>query len=116
MLIRVGKIALYLLLALMPLQSVASSAQPLFCDSETQQRLSATASHHHDGGLHSHHGMEGENGAATHDGCQHNVPCAVSASNPVAEFAAPVYDTDGPEYFFSHFPEQLKRPPLALAA
>lgn len=112
-LIRIRKLVLYLLLALMPLQSVASAAQALFCDSDIEHSA-VSASHHHDDG--SHDAMEGESRAAAHDGCHHNVTNGVVAALRCAAEPVPsVYEIDRPEYFLSHFPEQLKRPPLALA-
>ena len=117
MLIRIRKLVLYVLLALMPLQSVAGAVQAVFCD-DAIQHASASGSQHHDSddGRHHHDDPDDQSSAAAHDGCQHYFSAVLPGFLWVVGQTLLTPEPGGSVPFSSYFPEQLKRPPLALAA
>lgn len=117
MLIRIRKLVLYLLLACLPLQSVAAPARMLFCDDATP--AAANGLHvYDDGDVHpAHEGPADQGGASSHDCCQQYFPGVPHSISPDAGETGIVPVPVKPANFYSFFPERLKRPPLSdLAA
>lgn len=116
MLIRIRKLVLYLLLACLPLQSVAGPAHMLLCDDATS--AAASGSHvHDDGDEHpAHDGPADQGGTSSHDCCQQYFPGVLHSSSPDSSQTGIVYVPVGPASFYSFFPERLKRPPLNVLA
>ncbi len=112
--IRIRHLVLYLLLACLPLQSVAGPAHVLLCDEATQ--VAAGGSHVHDGGAEhpAHDAPASPGGGFSHDCYQHYFSGVVHGVSPVAGASGPVYGPIGLASFYSFFPERLKRPPLAV--
>ena len=113
MLIRIRKLVLYLLLACLPLQSMAAPAHMLLCDDATP--AAADGLHVHDDGD-EHPAREGpvdQGGASSHDCCQQYFPGALHSGSPDAGETGIVSVPVGPAGFYSFFPERLKRPPLS---
>ena len=116
MLIRIRKLVLCLLLACLPLQSVAGPAHMLLCDDATPAVASGTHVHD-DGDKHpAHEGPADQGGASSHDCCQQYFPGVLHSSSPEAGEMELVYVSVGPARFYSFFPEHLKRPPLSVLA
>ncbi len=116
MLIRIRKLVLYLLLACLPLQSVAGPAHMLICDDATP--TAASELHvHDDGDAHpAHDGPADQGGTSSHDCCQQYFPGVLHSSSPDAGQTGIVYVPVGSASFYSFFPERLKRPPLDVPA
>lgn len=116
MLIRIRKLVLYLLLACLPLQSVAGPAHLLLCDHATPG--AAYGLHGHDDGDEhpAHEGPADQGGASSHDCCQQYSPGVLHSSSPDAGETGIVYVPAGSAGFCSFFPEPLKRPPLTVLA
>ena len=114
--IRIRKLVLCLLLACLPLQSVAGPAHLLLCDDATP--AAAGGLHvHDDGDEHPAHGGPIDQGAdASHDCYQNYFSGVVRSASPDAVPTGIVYDPLGPAGFYSFFPERLKRPPLTALA
>jgi hypothetical protein len=112
MLIRIRKLVLCLLLACLPLQSVAGPAHRLLCDDATP--AVANGQHvHDDGDEHpAHDGPADQGGASSHDCCQQYFPGVLHSSSADASSTGIVYVPVGSASFHSFFPERLKRPPL----
>jgi len=116
MLIRIRKLVLCLLLACLPLQSVAGAAHLLLCDDATP--AAASGLHIHDDGD-EHPAPEGpvDQGANfSHDCCQNYFSGVVHSTSPEAVPTGIVYVPIGSASFDSFFPEHLKRPPLTAPA
>lgn len=116
MLIRIRNLMLYLLLACLPLQSVAGPAHLLLCDDATP--AAAGGSHvHDDGGEHpAYEGPNDQDGTSSNDCCQQyflGVPYTRAAD---AGRTGIGYVPAGPAGFSSFFPQLLKRPPLTALA
>ena len=116
MLIRIRKLVLCLLLACLPLQSVAGPAHMLLCDDASP--AAAGGMHvHDDGDEHpAHEGPADQGGTSPHDCCQQYFPGVLHSSSPDAGPTGIVYVLAGSASFYSFFPERLKRPPLAVLA
>ncbi len=116
MVIRIRRLVLYLLLACLPLQSVAAPAHMLLCDDATP--AVADGLHvHDDGDEHpAHEGPVDQGGASSHDCCQQYFPGALHSGSPDAGETGIVSVPVGPASFYSFFPERLKRPPLSELA
>ena len=116
MLIRIRKLVLYLLLACLPLQSVAAPAHMLFCDDATP--AAANGLHvHDDGDEHpAHEGPVDQGGTSPHDCCQQYFPGVLHSTSPDASQTGIVSVPVGSASFNSFFPERLKRPPLTVLA
>ena len=116
MLIRIRKLMLCLLLACLPLQSVAGPAHLLLCDDATP--AAASGLHvHDDGDEHpAHEGPVDQGGTSAHDCCQHYFSGVVHSTSPEAVLTGVVYVPAEPASFDSFFPERLKRPPLTALA
>ncbi len=116
MLIRTRKLVLCLLLACLPLQSVAGPAHMLLCDDATP--AAANGLHvHDDGDEHpAHEGPADQGGASSHDCCQQYFPGVLHGSSPDASPTGLVYVSVEPATFYSFVPERLKRPPLTALA
>ena len=116
MMIRIRKLVLHLLLACLPLQSVAAPAYMLLCDDATP--AAANGVHvHDDGDAHSAHDGPADQGvASSHDCCQQYFPGVLHSSLPDAGATGIVSVPVGPASFYSFFPERLKRPPLSHLA
>ena len=114
MLIRIRKLVLYLLLACLPLQSVAAPAHMLVCDDATP--AAANGLHvHDDGDEHpAHEGPADQGGTSSHDCCQQYFPGVLHSSSLDAGQTGIVYVPVGSGSFDSFVPERLKRPPLAV--
>ena len=115
MLIRIRNLVLYLLLACLPLQSVAGPAHMLFCDDATP--AAANGLHvHDDGDEHpAHEGAADQGGTSSHGCCQQYFTGVVhGGTSPEAGAAQLVYVPAGLASFYYFFPEHLKRPPLAV--
>lgn len=116
MLIRIRNLMLYLLLACLPLQSVAGPAHLLLCDDATP--AAAGGSHVHDDGD-EHPAYEGPNdqdGTSSNDCCQQYFPAVLHSSSSDAGPSGISYVPAGPARFSSFFPALLKRPPLTALA
>lgn len=116
MLNRIRKLLLYLLLACLPLQSMAGPAHMLLCDDATP--AAASGLHVHDGGDEhpAHEGPADQTGASPHDCCQQYFPGVLLGSSPDAGETGFVSVRVGPASFYSFIPERLKRPPLSVLA
>ena len=116
MLIRIRKLVLCLLLASLPLQSVAGPAHMLICDDATP--TAASGLHvHDDGDEHpAHEGPADQGGTSSHDCCQQYFPGVLHSRSPDAGQTGIVYVPVGSASFYSFFPERLKRPPLDVPA
>ena len=116
MLIRIRKLVLSLLLAFLPLQSVAGPAHLLFCDESTP--AAAYGLHvHDDGDEHpAHEGPADQGGTSSHECCQQYSPGVLHSTSPDAGQTGIVYVPIGSASFYSFFPEGLKRPPLTALA
>jgi len=116
MLIRIRKLVLCLLLASLPLQSVAGPAHMLICDDATP--TAASGLHvHDDGDEHpAHEGPADQGGTSSHDCCQQYFPGVLHSRSPDAGQTGIVYVPVGSASFYSFFPERLKRPPLSVLA
>ncbi len=114
--IRIRHLVLYLLLACLPLQSVAAPAHRLFCDDATP--AAADGLHvHDDGDEHpAHDAPAGPGGGSSHDCCQHYFSGVVQSASPDAGPSGLVYVPVRLASFYSFFPRRLKRPPLAVLA
>jgi hypothetical protein len=111
---RLRKLILCLMLASLPLQSLAGPAHLYFCD-DAQQSW-AVGTHDHDSAHHSHDGADAKGDHTAHD-CYHNYFSGVipgAAQQPGLTGAS--FALAPPDDFRSFFPSRLKRPPLALAA
>lgn len=116
MLNRIRKLLLYLLLACLPLQSMAGPAHMLLCDDATP--AAANGLHLHDDGE-EHPGHEGpadQSGASAHDCCQQYFPGVLLGSLPDTGERGFVSVRTVPASYYSFFPERLKRPPLSCLA
>ncbi len=114
--IRIRNLVLYLLLACLPLQSVAGPARMLFCDDATP--AAADGLHVHDDGD-EHPAQDapaGPGGSSSHDCCHYYFSGVVHSTSPHAASTEFVYVPAGLASFYSFFPERLKRPPLASLA
>ena len=111
---RIRKLVLCLLLACLPLQSVAGPAHMLLCDDASP--AAGIAMHvHDDGDEHpAHEGPDDQGGTPSHDCCQQYFPGVIRGSSPQAGPTAFVYVPAGSVRFHSFYPERLKRPPLAV--
>lgn len=112
MLIRIRNLVLYLLLACLPLQSVAGPAHLLVCGDGTP--AAAGGSHVHDNGDEhpAHEGPNDQDGTSSNDCCQQYF---LGVPHTRASDVGPTgieYVPTGPAGFSSFFPEPLKRPPL----
>lgn len=116
MLNRIRKLLLYLLLACLPLQSMAGPAHMLLCDDATPG--AANGLHlHGDGDEHpGHEAPADQTGASSHDCCQQYFPGVLLGSSPDAGETGFTFVRVGPASFYSFFPERLKRPPLSVLA
>ncbi len=111
MLIRIRKLVLYLLLACLPLQSVAGPAHMLLCDDATPAAADGLQVHD-DGDEHpAHEGSVDLSGASSLDCCQQYFPGVLYSSSPHIGETGIVSVPVGPANFYSFFPERLKRPP-----
>jgi len=116
MLIRICNLVLVLLLACLPLQSVAGPAHILSCDDTTQ--AAADGLHVHDDGD-EHPAQDvpaGAGGISSHDCCQHYFSGVVHSTSLDVSPTRLVYVAVGLASFYSFFPEHLKRPPLTVLA
>ncbi len=116
MLIRIRNLVLYLLLACLPLQSVAGPAHMLVCDDATP--AAGTGLHAHDDGD-EHPAAEGpadQGRTSSHDCYQHYFSGVVHSSSPDAGQTGIVYVPVGSAGFYFFFPERLERPPLSVLA
>jgi len=113
MLERLRNLILCLLLASLPLQSLAGPAHSYLCDDA--QQSGAMGTHHHDSGNHSHDGADAGGGFSAHD-CYYNYFSGV-LPGPVPQpgLTGIGFASAAPEDFRSYFPPRLKRPPLAFA-
>ncbi|OGA20341.1 MAG: hypothetical protein A3I01_04295 [Betaproteobacteria bacterium RIFCSPLOWO2_02_FULL_65_24] len=112
----IRKLVLYLLLACLPLQSVAGPTYMLFCDDATP--AAADGLHGHDDGD-EHPAQDapaGPGGISSHDCCQHYFSGVVHGTLPDVSPTRLVYVAVGLASFYSFFPEHLKRPPLTVLA
>ena len=116
MLIRIRKLVLCLLLACLPLQSVAGPARMLLCDDATP--AAGYGLHVHDAGDEhpAHEGQADQGGTSSHDCCHQYFPGVLHSGTPDAGPSERVYVPAGPADFQSFVPECLKRPPLTLLA
>lgn len=116
MLIRLRKLVLYLLLACLPLQSMAGPAHLLLHDNATP--AAADGLHgHDDGDEHPVHDGPIDQGAnSSHDCYQNYFSGVVHSTLQVAGPTGIVYVPAGPAGFYSFVPERLKRPPLIVLA
>ena len=114
--IRIRNLVLVLLLACLPLQSVAGPAHRLFCDDAAP--AAAEGLHVHDAGDEhpAHDAPAGSGGSSSHDCCQHYFSGMVHSTSPEAGPTGLVYVPVRPASFYSFFPERLQRPPLAVPA
>lgn len=116
MLMRIRNLVLYLLLACLPLQSVAGPAHMLLCD-DTAPAAANGLHVHDDGDEHpAHEGPADQGGTSLHDCCQQYFPGVLHSGSPDASQTGIVYVPVGPAGFYSFFPERLKRPPLTVLA
>lgn len=116
MLNRIRKLVLYLLLACLPLQSIAGPAHMLLCDDATS--AAANGLHiHDDGDEHpAHEGPADQGATSSHDCCQQYFTGVLHGTSPDAGQTGIVYVPVEPTGFYSFVPERLKRPPLAVLA
>ena len=116
MLVRIRKLALYLLLACLPLQSVAGPAHLLLHDNAAP----AAADGLHvddDGDEHpAHDGAIDQGVNASHDCYQNYFSGVMHGTSQLAGPTGIVYVPAEPAGFDSFFPERLKRPPLTAPA
>lgn len=116
MLIRIRKLVLYLLLASLPLQSVAGPAQLLLCNNATPADTGSW-SVHGGGEVHpAHEESNDQDGAFANDCCQQNFPVVLHSSASDAGQTGIVYIQAGWVGFSSFNPKPLKRPPRAALA
>jgi len=116
MLIRIRKLMLCLLLACLPLQSVAGPAYTLFCDGAMPDAASGLHVHDDDDGNPADDVPIGQDANSLHDCCQHYFSGVVHSTSPEAVLTGVVYVPAEPASFDSFFPERLKRPPLTALA
>ena len=116
MLIRIRKLVLCLLLAWLPLQSVAGPAHRLLCDDATPAAADGLHFHDDGDGHPAHEGPVDQGGTSSHDCCQQYFPGVLHSSSPDAGETGIVYVPAGAACFHSFVPERLKRPPLAALA
>lgn len=116
MLIRIRKLVLCLLLAYLPLQSVAGPAHLLLHDNATQ--AAADGLHvHDDGDEHpAHEGPADHGGSFSHDCYQNYFSCVLHSTSQVAGLTGSLYVPAAPAGFYFFFPERLDRPPLTVLA
>lgn len=116
MLIRIRKLMLYLLLACLPLQSVAGPAHLVLCDDATP--ADAGGWHvHGDGDEHpAHEGLNDQDRTFSNDCCQQFFSGVLHTSASDAERTGIVYIQAGPVGFLSFNHKPLKRPPRAALA
>ena len=116
MLIRIRNLVLYLLLACLPLQSVAGPAHLLVCDDGTP--AAAGGSHVHDNGdEHPAHEGPNDQGATSSNDCCQQYFLGVPHTHAVdAGRTGIVYVRAGSAGFWSFNPEPLKRPPRTALA
>jgi len=116
MLIRLRNLVLCLLLACLPLQSVAGPAHLLLHDNATP--AAADGLHvHDDGDEHpAHEGPADQGGNFSHDCYQHYFSGVMHSTSRNAGQTGTVYVPVVSASFYSFFPEHLKRPPLTVLA
>jgi hypothetical protein len=116
MLIRIRKLVLVLLLACLPLQSVAGPAHLPLCDDTTP--AASYGLHVHDAGDEhpAHEGPADQGGTPSHDCCQQYFSGVLHSGTPGVGPTERVYVPAGPAGFQSFVPERLKRPPPTLLA
>jgi len=111
MLIRIRKLVLCLLLACLPLQSVAGPAHLLLHDHATP--ATANGLHVHDDG--DEHPADGgptdEGASSSHDCYQNYFSGVIHGTSQVAGRAGTGYAPAGHADLYSFFPERLDRPP-----
>ena len=116
MLIQIRKLVLYLLLACLPLQSVAGPAHLLLHDNATPAAANGLHVHDVGDGHPAHEGPIDQGGASSHDCYQNYFSGVVHSTSPEAVPTGPVYVPAEPASFDSFVPERLKRPPLTVLA
>jgi len=118
MLKRTRKFVLWLLLACLPLQSIAGVAKLPCCDEHDVPALQSTPAPPCDHDAADPPQQDSQNGAhgCTAMDCSHHyfsaVPAALQAGSV---YHGAVYAQGRPDSFQSFFPERPKRPPLAVA-
>ena len=116
MLIRIRQLVLYLLLASLPLLSVAGPAHLLLCDDATP---AGTGGWHVQGGGDEHPAHEGpsdQDETFSNDCCQQYFPGVLHVSASDAVHTGIVYIQAGSVGFFSFNPNPFERPPRAALA
>ena len=116
MLIRIRKLMLCLLLACLPLQSVAGPVHLLLCDDATPGAANGLHIHDHGDGHPAHEGPIDQGGTSTHDCCHYYFSGVVHSASPEAVPTGVVYVPAEHASFDSFVPEPLKRPPLTALA
>ena len=116
MLIRIRKLVLYLLLACLPLQSVAGPAHLVLCEDATPADAGGWRVHG-DGDEHpGHEGPNDQDGTFSNDCCQQFFSGVLHASASDAAQTGIVHIQAGSVGFFSFNPKPLKRPPRTVLA
>ena len=116
MLIRIRKLVLCLLLACLPLQSVAGPAHLLLCNDATPAAANGLHGHDDCDGQPANEGPIDQGGASSHDCYQNYFSGVVHSASPETAPTGIVYVPAEPAGFDSFSPERLKRPPLTALA
>lgn len=117
MLNQIRKLVLFLLLACLPLQSVAAPAHALFCGDAYHQDASAATHDHGAGDQHSHHdSTSDQTGHAALECCHYYFSAIVPGVTADSPRSVAAFEPRPPASLYFVFPKFPERPPLALAA
>jgi len=114
--IRIRKLVLCLLLACLPLQSVAGPAHLLLCNDATPAAANGLHVHDDCDGQPANEGPIDQGASSSLDCYQNYFSGVVHSTLPAAVPTVIVYVPAEPAGFDSFFPERLKRPPLTAPA
>ncbi|MBI4291845.1 MAG: hypothetical protein HY661_10225 [Betaproteobacteria bacterium] len=113
---QIQKFVLCLLLACLPLQSVAAPAHALFCGDAYQQDAQAAAHDHAAGDQHSHDSTGDQAGHAALECCHYYFSAIVPGVAADSPQSVAAFEPRSPASLYFVFPKFPERPPLALAA